>query len=191
MPDPVKVAIRQTIREVRSQTSPSYRFTSSHQICNQICTLEEYKRAQNIALYCAINGEIELDFLWRKILLAEKSCYFPVLNDNLTLSFLPATAATSFKNNPYGIPEPKVSIGLAINIEALDLMILPLVAFDMHCTRLGMGSGYYDRTLEKKKPKHLFGVAFQFQQVDFIVPRPWDVPLDAVITQKAIYWRPL
>ncbi len=189
MSDQFKIAMRNTIKQVRSKISPSYRTTSSNQICNRIRALEQFRRAKNIALYFAINGEIELDSLWNSAPLQGKFCYFPALNDNLTLSFLPATPVTPFKNNRYGIPEPDVSFDSAIDIEELDLIIVPLIAFDMRCTRLGMGAGYYDRTLEKKKPKHLFGVAFQFQQVDFIDPQPWDIPLDAVITQKAIYWR--
>ena len=189
MSDQFKIAMRNTIKEVRSKVSTSYRATSSNQICARVRSMEQYRRAKNIALYFAINGEVELDSLWRSAPLHGKLCYFPALNDNLTLSFLPATPATPFKNNRYGIPEPDVSLDLAINIEELDLIIVPLVAFDMRCTRLGMGAGYYDRTLEKKQPKHLFGIAFQFQLVDFIAPEPWDIPLDAVITQRAIYWR--
>ncbi|BCA96691.1 5-formyltetrahydrofolate cyclo-ligase [Legionella antarctica] len=189
MSDQFKIAMRNTIKQVRSKVSTSYRTTSSNQICNRIQTLEQYRRAKNIALYFAINGEIELDSLWNSAPLQGKFCYFPALNDNLTLSFLPATPATPFKSNRYGIPEPDVSFDSAIDIETIDLMILPLVAFDMRCTRLGMGAGYYDRSLEKIQPKNLFGVAFQFQQVDFIDAQPWDIPLDAVVTQKAIYWR--
>jgi len=52
-----------------------------------------------------------------------------------------------------------------------------------------MGAGYYDRTLENKKKCKLYGVAYQFQRVDYIESDSWDVPLDSVITQRAIYWR--
>lgn len=189
MADQYKIAIRNTVKQVRAKTSSAYRASASNQICTRIRALEQYRKAKSIALYFAINGEIDLHALWKSAPLQGKFCYFPALNDNLTLSFLPATPATPFKNNKYGIPEPDVSFDNAIALEELDLMILPLVAFDMRCTRLGMGAGYYDRTLENKKLKNLFGVAYQFQLVDFIDPQPWDIPLDAVITQKAIYWR--
>ena len=189
MPDKFKIAMRNTIKQVRSKVSVSYRALSSNQICTRIKALEQYRRAKNIALYFAINNEIELSSIWNSAPLQGKFCYFPALNKDLTLSFLPATPATPFKNNKYGIPEPDVSFDTAIPVEELDLIIMPLVAFDMRCTRLGMGAGYYDRTLENKELKALFGVAFQFQLVDFIDPQPWDIPLDAVITQKAIYWR--
>jgi 5-formyltetrahydrofolate cyclo-ligase len=189
MPDKFKSALRNTIKQVRSKISTTYRVTSSNQICTRIRALEQYRRAKSIALYCAVNGEIDLSTLWSSAPLQGKFCYFPALNDDLNLSFLPATPATPFKNNRYGIPEPDVSFDLAISVEELDLIIIPLVAFDMHCTRIGMGAGYYDRTLANKQLRHLFGVAFQFQLVDFIAPQPWDIPLDAVVTQKAIYWR--
>lgn len=189
MPDKFKIAMRNTIKQVRSKVSVSYRALASNQICTRIKALEQYRRAKNIALYFAINNEIELSSIWNSAPLHGKFCYFPALNKDLTLSFLPATPATPFKNNKYGIPEPDVSFDTAIPVEELDLIIMPLVAFDMRCTRLGMGAGYYDRTLENKELKALFGVAFQFQLVDFIDPQPWDIPLDAVITQKAIYWR--
>lgn len=189
MTDKFKIALRNTIKQVRSKISVSYLTTSSSQICTRIRSLETYRQAKSIALYFPINGEIDLTPLWNTAPLHGKFCYFPAINENLTLSFLPATPATAFKKNRYGIPEPDVSFDLAMPAEEIDLIIVPLVAFDMRCTRIGMGSGYYDRTLANKKRGSVFGVAFQFQQVDFIDPAPWDIPLDAVITQKAIYWR--
>lgn len=189
MADQHKIAIRNTIKQVRSKISSTYRVTASNQICARIQALEQYRSAKSIAFYFAINGEIDLYTLWKNAISQGKLCYFPVLNDNLTLSFLPATPSTPLRKNKYNIPEPNVSFDLAIPAEQLDLIVMPLVAFDMRCTRLGQGAGYYDRTLESMRPKHLFGVAFQFQLVDFINPQHWDIPLDAVITQKAIYWR--
>ena len=189
MSDQYKVALRNTIKQVRSKLSVSYRTASSNQICTRIRSLEQYRQAKRIALYFAVNGEVDLTFLWKSAPLQGKYCYFPVLNNDSTLSFLPATPSTPFKTNKYDIPEPDVDIELALPVNELDLIIMPLVAFDAHCTRLGMGSGYYDRTLANKSKAHLLGVAYQFQRVDYIEPRPWDVPLDAVITQKAIYWR--
>jgi 5-formyltetrahydrofolate cyclo-ligase len=189
MPDKLKSAIRTTIKQVRSNVSNSYRITSSNHICTRIRALEQYRKAKTLALYFAVNREIDLTSLWNSAPLQGKFCYFPALKDDLTLAFLPATPATPFKKNKYGIPEPDVSFDEAIPVEELDLIIMPLIAFDMRCTRLGMGAGYYDRTLEKKRLKNLFGVGFQFQLVDFIDPEPWDIPMDAVITQKAIYWR--
>lgn len=189
MADHYKTAIRNSIKQVREKISIPYRETSSLQICKRLRSLEEYRHAKRIALYFAVNGEIDLSNIWSNAPLHGKFCYFPALNEDSTLSFLPATPNTPFKHNRYGIPEPDVSRDLAIPTEELDLIIIPLVGFDVRCNRLGMGAGYYDRTLQGKKTGLLLGVAYQFQRVDFIEPQPWDVPLDAVITQKAIYKR--
>ncbi|KTD56479.1 5-formyltetrahydrofolate cyclo-ligase [Legionella shakespearei] len=189
MPDQFKTALRNSIKQVRAKVTVPYRTTSSNQICNRIRTLDQYRHAKRIALYFAINGEVDLSNLWNSAPLHGKFCYFPALNDDATLSFLPATPKTPFKKNRYGILEPDVSFDLALPIEELDLIIMPLVAFDFRCTRMGMGAGYYDRTLQNRTNVALFGVAYQFQRVDYIEPQPWDIPLDAVITQKAIYWR--
>jgi 5-formyltetrahydrofolate cyclo-ligase len=189
MPNQFTHALRNSIKQVRSKISEAYQKTSSHQICHHVSMLDQYKKAKHLALYSAINREIDLNNLWNSAPLQEKLCYFPVLNKDYTLSFLPATPHTPFQINQFGILEPEVSLDKAIPIEELDIIILPLVAFDFRCTRLGMGAGYYDRTLKNKIKASLFGVGYQFQRVDFINPQPWDVPMDAVITQKAIYRR--
>ncbi|MCW8442614.1 5-formyltetrahydrofolate cyclo-ligase [Fluoribacter gormanii] len=189
MADHIKKALRDTMKQIRSKISVSYRATASSQVCTRIRLLEQYRCAQHIALYFAVNGEIDLDELWKNALLQGKVCYFPVLNEDLTLSFLPATMDTPFQKNRYGISEPNVSADLAIPVEELDLALIPLVAFDVRCNRLGMGAGYYDRTFKGKEKCPLFGVAYQFQRVDeYLEPEPWDIQLNAVITQRAIYW---
>lgn len=185
-----KKTIRDTMKQIRSKISVSYQVISSNQICTRIRALDHYREAKNIAFYFPAYGEIDLNELWESALLQQKSCYFPVLNEeSLTLSFLPATPTSPFKKNRYGIIEPDVSNDLAIEIEQLDLVFVPLVAFDVHCTRIGMGAGYYDRTFKEKENCPLFGIGYQFQRVDYLKPDPWDIQLRAVITQRAIYWR--
>jgi 5-formyltetrahydrofolate cyclo-ligase len=192
MADQVKKAIRDTMKQIRAKISASYRIVASQQICTRIRSLEQYRQAKRIALYSAINGEIDLSDIWNTAPFQGKFCYFPVIKEeDLTLAFLPATPVTSFKKNRYGILEPDLSQESALPVEELDLILMPLVAFDVRCTRLGMGSGYYDRTFQGKKNCTLFGVAYQFQRVDYIEPHPWDIPLNAVITQRAIYWNNL
>jgi 5-formyltetrahydrofolate cyclo-ligase len=71
--------------------------------------------------------------------------------------------------------------------------VLPLVAFDAHGTRLGMGGGYYDRTFgglgarTSWRGPQLVGVAFELQHVAMLERAPWDVPIDAVVTDRATY----
>jgi len=85
--------------------------------------------------------------------------------------------------NKFGILEP-IS-GRYCHLTDIDLVLVPLVAFDHAGNRLGMGGGYYDRTfasqLGKKSPV-LCGVAHRFQQVADLTPQKWDFPLDFVAT---------
>lgn len=89
--------------------------------------------------------------------------------------------------NRFGIREPiKSSSPLFAN--QLDLVLLPLLAFDRTGNRLGMGAGYYDRALQalvhqpSTRPR-LIGLAHSFQEVESIQAQPWDVTLDAIITE--------
>lgn len=181
--------LRHKMKQERARLSGTYRAQCSDQIGLRISTLEAYQKAKHIAFYHAMETEIDLAPLWQKACEEQKICYFPVLNDQSTLTFLPADQKTPFKKNNYGIWEPDVSHDMAIPANQLDLILVPLIAFDFYCHRIGMGAGYYDRTLQDASHPTLIGVAYQFQRIDEIKPQPWDVPLHAVVTQRAIYWR--
>ncbi len=135
-----------------------------------------------------MNGEIDLGSLWRSAPLQGKYCYFPALNGDNTLSFLPATPTSAFHENRFGIKEPVIGREHALTPAEIDLMFIPLVAFDTRGTRLGMGAGYYDRTLAHSRSPLLIGAAYEFQRQSFIKAETWDVPLDVMITEHAVYW---
>lgn len=188
MPDRLNQILRLTCRQVRQNLSSAYQKKASAQVCANIRKLDQYRYARQIALYQAVNGEIDLGSLWRSAPMQGKYCYFPALNDDHTLSFLPATPASSFCKNRYGIDEPVVPQEHALAPEQLDLIFVPLVAVDHHGTRLGMGAGYYDRTFAHCRLPLLVGVAYEFQRLSFIEAQAWDISLNVVITERDIYW---
>ena len=188
MADHFRRALRQTCRQIRKKLSPAFQRNASNQICDHIRKLDAYRYAKSIALYQAVNGEVDLGSLWRSAPLQGKYCYFPALNDDDTLSFLPATPASAFHENRFGIEEPDIGREHALTPAELDLIFIPLVAFDNKGTRLGMGAGYYDRTLSNSSSSLLVGVAYEFQRQSFIAAQPWDIPLDVVVTERAAYW---
>ena len=69
--------------------------------------------------------------------------------------------------------------------------MIPLVAFDRSCNRIGMGSGFYDKALsvldDSVKKTHLIGLAYEFQKLDHIQPNKWDIALDCIVTEKKVY----
>jgi len=90
--------------------------------------------------------------------------------------------------NKYGIQEPS-AIDKPWPANRFDVLLIPLVAFDRSGTRIGMGAGYYDRALEalshqiSSKP-YIVGLAHYFQEINSLDRKPWDVPLDAILTDR-------
>lgn len=64
-----------------------------------------------------------------------------------------------------------------------DLILLPMLGFDREGNRIGQGAGHYDRALELRPTALRIGVAWSVQEVDTIPADPWDVPLDAIMTE--------
>ena len=180
-----KQNLRASCIGLRKQVSITEQNRVSALICERIRGLSSYRAAKHIALYQAVNGEIDLSQLR---LSPTHNCYFPVIQDDKTLIFLPATSTTVFYKNKFGILEPNVLRAFARRPNQLDIIFLPLVAFDEYGTRMGMGGGFYDRTLANERPSLLIGVGYEFQRQSFIEPAAWDVPLAAVITEAHTYW---
>ena len=102
------------------------------------------------------------------------------------LLFLRYTATTPMTRNRYGIAEPELDVQQVLPHSMLDIICTPLVAFDEAGNRLGMGGGYYDRTLacwhEHQLGPRPLGLAHDCQQVDAVPQAQWDVPLPQIIT---------
>jgi 5-formyltetrahydrofolate cyclo-ligase len=89
---------------------------------------------------------------------------------------------------PFGARVPRD--GVAVEP---DILIVPLVAFDRRCYRLGYGGGFYDRTLEGLRDRKLvraYGFAYGAQEADDLPLEPTDQPLDAVVTEARVVWAP-
>ena len=189
MPNSFKTALRNTIKHLRSKVSPAYCAKSSELICNHICNLGYYRQAKRIGLYSAIHQEIDLTLLWHRAAKERKQCYFPKMNQDKSLSFYHAKPGFNFKKNSVGILEPDINSSEEGPVPQLDLVIMPIIAFDSACNRIGMGAGYYDRTFSQPHKAVLIGVGYSFQHTDFISAESWDIPLDVIVTPQKIYWR--
>ena len=181
---------KQEIRDLkiaeRRKLSVNDRNLMNQQIIHRIQSLSVYHDAKNIALYHSMADEVDLKLLCNSAILRDKKVYLPVLNTHKTLLFLPTNLNTILKPNRFGILEPQENKNEALPPDLFDLMILPLLAFDTKGTRLGMGAGYYDRTIEKQRPQVLMGVAYECQRHPSIPSDPWDVPLSMVVTNQCI-----
>jgi 5-formyltetrahydrofolate cyclo-ligase len=187
--------LRRDLKARRRQLSFQQRAKTSSEIVSKILSHTWFQTSQSIAFYLAANGEVDIKALIERAWQMNKTCYLPVLHPlkHNSLWFVAYQPEQSLIKNRYDILEPKIDANSRIIPPwAIDLVFLPLVAFDSQCHRLGTGGGYYDRTFafinQSPKPRpRMVGVAYEFQKVSQLPSEPWDVQVDHVVTEIDMY----
>ena len=185
--------LRQQLRALRQQLTDDEQLLAAKNLTTQLIEHKKVISAKNIALYLANDGELNtmpfIQWCWQH----HKNIYLPVIHPFCAgqLLFLKFTQNTSMTTNKYGISEPKLNVNHLCLLSDLDILFTPLVAFDPQGNRLGMGGGFYDRTLSAwfknshKNPQprlYPVGLAHDCQQVSAINTEIWDIPLPEIIT---------
>ena len=188
--------LRKKIRHQRRDLEPRARTHAALQLTNHLSGHRWFKQSRDIAFYLPNDGEISLleaiEVAWDR----GKRCYLPVLSHRHTsrLWFVPFTPDSALAPNRFGILEPlHQRRDRLFKPRQLDLVLLPLVAYDHAGYRLGMGGGFYDRTFAFRhqrrgvwrKPR-LLGAAYSFQAHEQLDINPWDVRLDGVVTEQGV-----
>lgn len=178
-----RTSLRRDLRERRRALTPAQRLAAAETLAGHLLSLPFAPTNGYVAGYWATDGEIALH-AWQLRLPRDVVYCLPVLADNGILRFAPWRPGDALNSNRFGIPEPAVAADAALPAEAMTMIVLPTVGFDMHGQRLGMGGGWYDRTLAfrhgRAAPPWLVGVAFATQHVARLHAEPWDVALDAL-----------
>ncbi|WP_292989247.1 5-formyltetrahydrofolate cyclo-ligase [Pantoea sp.] len=183
--------IRQQVRHLRRAMTDDQQAVAAEQLADLALNYAPMTAARNIALFLSVDGELNTRPLIARLWHLKKAVYLPVLHPFSpgNLLFLRYSPDTPLHINKLRIPEPPLDIRQLITLDQLDLMMVPLVAFDQHGQRLGMGGGFYDRTLQNWR-QHGFlpvGLAHDCQQVDNLPVAEWDVPLPAVMTPSKLW----
>lgn len=149
--------------------------------------------AQHIAAYIAIRGEISLAPAIEQLSQTTKQLYLPVLR-GARMHFAPWHPEQALLKKDFGLLEPDTPEENWREAKQLDLVLTPLVVFDQHCNRIGQGGGYYDRAFAFRQATSttkpiLLGVAHEEQQEPRLTTENWDVPLDMIATEEALYIR--
>ena len=181
----LRTQLRQQIRKTRANLTALQQQQAEDSITQQALALIEAQNAQHIALYVSFDGEISTEKLIKTLWAQDKQVYLPVLhpfnpNHLLFLRYLPDTLMLK---NKFGIWEPKLNVQNVLPLKELDILFTPLVAFDKQGNRLGMGGGFYDRTLQHWQKSSFIpvGLAHQCQQVEQLPTEVWDVPLHQIL----------
>ncbi len=187
--------LRRQIRIQRRQLTSIQQQQAAARLATNLTRLPVFQYSRRIALYLPNDGEIDPCYCMDIALAAGKQCYLPVLHPLKfnRLFFARYNPEKKLVANRFGILEPKLRKAKIIVPWSLNIVVLPLVAFDANCNRLGMGGGFYDRTLsfvkKNKSPRPvLIGAAHAFQQVASISPERWDIPLDMIVTDEGIFY---
>ena len=190
--------LRQSIRRQRRELTDTQREASALKLAANAGRDRLVLNSRHIAVYLPSDGEIDPQPLMQHLWSLGKYLYLPVLVSFSArrLWFSPYSPGDRLVLNRYGIPEPERVHYRRIKPMALDLVLTPLVGFDDRGHRLGMGGGYYDRAFgflnsrtRWEKPR-LMGLAYELQRCRTLTTAPWDVNLDAVATEQAVYHFP-
>lgn len=184
--------LRALIRQRRKQLTPNQQQVAATQLVQQVLALPQLQHKQHIALYLANDGELDPYPLMQALWQQGKQLYLPVLHPFTAgyLLFVHYTPDTLLYPNRFGIPEPLPECHRIVPLNQLELIFTPLVAFDKAGNRLGMGGGFYDRTLAqlpKNSPCDVIGLAHSCQQVEAVPTEAWDIPLKQIITPEHVF----
>lgn len=179
-----KKSLRKYIKQLKQDRSDSWKSDASYRILSILESLDLFKSSNTVLLYHALPDEVQTaPFLdkWYGI----KRIVIPlVVGDILELKlFSPDQVIPGYR----GIPEP-VPTAQTISPSEIDLAVIPGVAFDSHCNRLGRGKGFYDKLIPNLKSP-LIGLGFDFQVVDEIPVEIFDRKLDMVLTETYLFER--
>ncbi len=184
--------LRKTLRALRNGLSDSQQQHASFAVRDSLLTLPEITYASSVACYLPNDGEVDLrPFMhacWGLNQASERHTSLPVLHPVCKghLLFLRYTDKTPMRVNKYNIEEPILACPDVIPTFQHQVILMPLVGFDANGNRLGMGGGYYDRTLASIQTRtiepKLIGIAHDCQQVDKLPVQSWDIPVNAIVT---------
>ena len=184
-------ALRQHMRLLRRSLSESQQFSAGQQLAEHAVLFSSLEQSQHIAAFLSMDGEINTRPLIARLWHLGKRVYLPRIDPTAPaqLLFQRYTPHTTLVRHPLGMLEPEENPAECIAFAALDVVIVPLVAFDSHGQRLGMGGGFYDRLLANWQATSVFpvGVAHDCQHQEQLPIEPWDVPLPAVITPTKLW----
>ncbi|MBK8170904.1 MAG: 5-formyltetrahydrofolate cyclo-ligase [Sandaracinaceae bacterium] len=182
----VKNELRKRMKAVRKTLPHEARLTRARAICEKLVALDAWKNARTVSLYMAMREEVHLDVAIDAARADGKVIAMPRVDDETDLLVLHEWRADdAMATSAFGVAEPLASAP-RIPGEAVDLVIVPALAFDDKGHRIGYGAGYYDRLLPTLANAVRIGIAFDFQLIAEAPVQANDVPVHTVVTDARV-----
>ncbi len=190
---------RRRLRALRRGIPDDLRAAFDGAIRRELHALGVWRPGHRVAAFLGMDDEVDLrpcfDEAWRRRVRLHVPRVVGLRRG--VMAFLPYDRGAMLEPNRWGIDEPIVAPGRRVSALQLDTVLVPVLGFDARCHRLGMGAGFYDRALRRRRDPdqafrrpRLVGVAYAVQEVDGIDPAPWDVALDVVVTERGVVRAP-
>lgn len=178
----LKHAQRQQMRSLRRAISPTARVVLEERWLANALSSGWFYPTQKLAAYLACGSELNLQRFISLALARGILVYLPRVVGQQPLDFC-RFQGQALQTGAFGIAQPN---GPAVAFDAIDIILVPLLAIDMRGRRLGQGGGYYDRTLAHASAALRVGVAFDEQCLQSLPNEAFDQPMDALITPSGV-----
>jgi 5-formyltetrahydrofolate cyclo-ligase len=184
-----KDAQRRAAERARRKLPVTARQAADVHIARAAGALLATQGARTVGLYAALGAEVGTAALHEALRARGVVVAYPVVAPHAApMRFARVDVAATLVRGPYGVPAPRDG-SPEVRPEELDAVVVPLVAFDEACQRIGRGRGHYDRTLPALSCVTI-GLAYEAQRVGAVAADPWDVRLDAIVTERQTYQCP-
>ncbi|WP_158589166.1 5-formyltetrahydrofolate cyclo-ligase [Alginatibacterium sediminis] len=182
---------RQQLRRARQNLTIEQKQQESAQVLGRLFNMPQIQHAKMIASYQSSNEELQTKAINQTLEHGCQQYCLPILHPFRPghLLFQKHDSTTKMRRNKFGLDEPALDARHVVPLKDVNVMLVPLVGFDDKCQRIGMGGGYYDRSLIWLNPSCItIGLAFECQKTTHIDVQAWDQSLDFVITSRQV-WR--
>lgn len=183
-----KSAIRKEILSRRDSLAPDIKRAKDRSIGERLTGLPEFAAARTVLLFASFRSEVDTAGLIKHCFSIGKHVVLPRTDkERGELVLFGVTGIGELVPGYMGIPEPSVFDGRTAAVQDMDLIVVPGVAFDERCNRLGYGKGYYDKLLRHRKAPAI-ALSYEEQIVAALPAEPHDIGMDKIITDKRIIY---
>ena len=190
-----KEALRENMKKMRDAIPEDQRKIEDAQLLDIITKTALYQEAESILTYVSFGSEVSTRDLIERAMKDGKKVYVPRV-DGDTMEFYRFEEWKELEESRLGILEPdknpakRFPYELHISLDRAQdcVFIVPGLAFDSHCNRLGYGGGYYDKYLQGFEKRMTLGIAYSEQIVDRVPVTNKDQSLDLVVTPQGAFY---
>ena len=173
---------KQELRKMIRQRKQQHSVDESSAFINRLKDNSHFLHAHTLLLYSALPDEVPTQTLIDELVAQGKTVLLPRVVSDTDMELRRYSGPADLQQGAFGIMEPTGE--LFTDYAAIDVAIIPGMAFDDEGHRLGRGKGYYDRFLAKLSPStYKIGLCFSWQLVDHVPTDEHDIPMDEVIVQ--------